>query len=267
MTHEVKLGEVFEGPIDLLLHLVTRQRVDIYDISLSTITDEYLRAVGELAEVDLEAATGFLVVAATLLELKSARLLPGPDPSENDGLLEERDALLARLVECSTFREAGSWITTMLEEGEAWHPRTAGLEPEFVALAPDLLARLSLQDVARAAVRALHKPPPPQLDTSHVAPIRATVAEAIVDLAERLRFGEVRSFRDLCAHVQDRIEVVVRFLGLLELFKAGAIDLAQATRWGDISVEWTGEVDASDVLADVEDYTLEEAPNDLRGRR
>ena len=256
MAHEVKL-DVFEGPIDLLLHLVTRQRVDIYEISLSTITDEYVRAVSDLGKVDLEAATGFLVIAATLLELKSARLLPGPDLGEHDGLLEERDALLARLVECSTFREAGSWLTTKLEEGGFWHPRSVGLEPEYVELAPDLLARLSLDDLARAGAAALYKPPPLEFDTSHVAPIRATVADAIVDLAERLEFGGRRSFRELTQHVNEKIEIVVRFLALLELFKAGAIELDQTERWGDIGVVWTGEVESQSVVAEAEEYALE----------
>ena len=259
MTHEVQL-EVFQGPIDLLLHLVTRQRVDIYEVSLATITDEYVRAVSDLEEIDLEAATGFLVVAATLLELKSARLLPGPDLGESDGLLEERDALLARLVECSTFRAAGSWITTGLAEGAAFHPRTAGLEPQFIELAPDLLARLALEDIARAAAGALHQPRPPRLDTSHVAPIRASVADAIVDLAQGLQERGQGSFRELCAHVSERIDVVVRFLGLLELFKAGAVDLEQVDRWGDIHVTWTGEVDAAVVLAEAEEYTFQEVP-------
>lgn len=254
MSHEVR-QDVFEGPIDLLLQLVTRQRVDIYEVSLATITDEYLSAVAGLEELDLEAVTGFLVVAATLLELKSARLLPGPDPGDYDGLLEERDALLARLVECATFREAGSWITTRLDEGGAFHPRTAGLEPQFVELAPDLLARLSPHDIGRAAAAALHKPPPPALDTSHLAPIRATVAEAIVDLARRLQPGSKRSFKELCAGVGERIDVVVRFLGLLELFKAGAVELEQRQRWGDIEVIWTGEVDAAQVVAEAEDYS------------
>ena len=256
MAHEVKL-DVFEGPIDLLLHLVTRQRVDIYEISLSTITDEYVQAVADLGRVDLEAATGFLVIAAILLELKSARLLPGPELADGDGLLEERDALLARLVECSTFREAGSWLTTKLEEGGFWHPRSVGLEPEYVELAPDLLARLSLDDLARAGAAALYKPPALELDTSHVAPIRATVADAIVDLAERLQFSGRRSFRELTQHVHERIEVIVRFLALLELFKAGAIELDQTDRWGDIGVVWTGDVDSQSVVAEAEEYALE----------
>ncbi len=258
MTHEVRL-DVFEGPIDLLLHLVTRQRVDIYEVSLAAITDEYLNAVAALEEIDLEKATGFLVVAATLLELKSARLLPGPDASDHDGLLEERDALLARLVECATFREAGAWLVTALEEGRAFHARTAGLEPQFVEVAPDLLARLALDDVGRAAARALDKPPLPQLDTSHLAPIRATVADAIVDLAGKLEGGGKRSFRELCSHLRQRIDVVVRFLGLLELFKAGAIDLDRSARWGDIEVVWTGEIDAASVVAEAEEYSEQPA--------
>lgn len=255
MAHEVKL-DVFEGPIDLLLHLVTRQRVDIYEVSLSTITDEYVRAVRELGKIDLETSTGFLVVAATLLELKSARLLPAPDSSENDGLLEERDALLARLVECSTFREAGAWLTRQLEEGAAWHPRSVGLEPRYVELAPDLLARLKLEQLGRAAAAALYKPAPPEFDTSHVAPIRATVADAIVDLAERLQFMGGGSFRELTSHVTQRIDIVVRFLALLELFKAGAVDLDQKDRWGDITLRWTGEVDVHAVVEEAEEYAV-----------
>ena len=124
MTHEVRL-EVFEGPIDLLLHLITRQRVDIYEVSIAEITDEYLKALGAMEGLDLEAATGFLVVAATLLELKSIRLLPAPD-RDNDGdlaLLEERDLLLARLVECATFREAGAWLFAGLQRGTNFHAR------------------------------------------------------------------------------------------------------------------------------------------------
>src|ERR687893_994101 len=130
MAYEVKL-EVFEGPIDLLLHLITRQRVDIYDVSLSQITEEYLAALSGLDAADLETATGFLVVAATLLELKSARLLPGRRGDEAEAaLLEERDLLLARLVECSTFREAGMWISQALASGEGFHGRSVSLEPQ-----------------------------------------------------------------------------------------------------------------------------------------
>src|ERR687895_2362005 len=117
VTYQVKL-EVFEGPLDLLLHLITRQRVDIYDVSLSTITEEYLAALAGMDDLDLDSATGFLVIAATLLELKSLRLLPGRDLDDPDvRLLEERDLLLARLVECATYREAGAWLSGRLAGG------------------------------------------------------------------------------------------------------------------------------------------------------
>ncbi|MFN2389696.1 MAG: ScpA family protein [Actinomycetota bacterium] len=253
VTYEVKL-DAFHGPIDLLLHLITRQRVDIYDISLATITEEYLAAAAEIDGLDLERATGFLVVAATLLELKSARLLPAPERDGGDGhLLEERDRLLARLVECSTYREAGGWIAAALRASEDVHGRSVSMEPPYLDLVPDLLARTTAADLARAAARLLVPRPEPTLDMTHVAPIVASVRDAIVELAQRLRGGEATSFEDLCG-TSERIEVVVRFLALLELFKAGAVDLDQRERFGAIAVSWTGEVDAQEVALEAEEY-------------
>ena len=256
MTHEVKL-EVFEGPIDLLLHLITRQRVDIYDVSLSQITEEYLAAIRGIDALDLESTTGFLVVAATLLELKSSRLLPSRGADDTDAaLLEQRDLLLARLVECATYRSAGSWLRAGLAVGERFHPRPEGLEAQFIALAPDPLARVSIGDLAGAAAGVLAPRPTPELDTSHLAPIRASVREAIVEIAGQMVPGRSTSFEQLCRGVEERIEVVVRFLALLELFKAGAVELAQPDRWGDIVVQWTGEVEASTVALEAEEYAL-----------
>ena len=261
MAYEVKL-EVFEGPIDLLLHLITRQRVDIYDVSLSRITEEYLAALEGLSGSDLETATGFLVVAATLLELKSARLLPNRSADEAEtGLLEERDLLLARLVECATFREAGAWLARGLEEGLAYNGRAVGLEERFADLAPKLELKTSPERLGELAALLLAPRPEQEVDVSHLAPIRATVRDAIVELSRLLegRDGPA-GFRELCAGAEERIEVVVRFLALLELFKAGAVDLVQVERFGDIRAVWTGEADTSDVLADAEEYVV-----DLRG--
>ena len=255
MSHEVRLG-VFEGPIDLLLHLITKQRVDIYDVSLATITEEYIDAVTRMDDLDLDAATAFLVVAATLLELKSIRLLPHPVTDDHGGLLEERDRLLARLVECATYREAGAWIRRRLEDEAAYVGRAVGLEDHFVDLAPDPLAGAEVGDVAAAAARALAPKPRPVLDTSHLAPITASVRDAIVELSGRLRDGEETSFERLCAGAE-RIEVIVRFLALLELFKAGAVELAQAESFGTIRATWTGDVPAEVVLDDVEEYVLD----------
>ena len=256
MPYEVKL-EVFEGPIDLLLNLITHQRVDIYDVSISTITEEYLGALQRMKAMDLEVTTGFLVVAATLLELKSARLLPAPPSDDGEAaLLEERDMLLARLVECATFREAGSALAAALAAGDRYHARTAGLEERFLNLAPDILAGTTIDQVAAAAARVLYVPPAPELDVSHVRPIRASVREAIAELAGVLRGGRATSFAALCRGVTERIDVVVRFLALLELFKAGAVRISQAERFGDIAAAWTGDVVLAEVIAEAEEYTV-----------
>ncbi len=257
MPHEVKL-EVFQGPIDLLLHLITKQRVDIYDVSISTITDEFVTYLGRLDDLDLETATGFLVIAATLLELKSARLLPSRDPDDifDARLLEERDLLLARLVECATFREAGSWLQVGLEKGSRWHPRSVALEEPYAHLVPDLMLKVTVAELVRTASLALMPKPQPQLDISHVRPIRASVREAILEMLELLRAGEPVGFAALCEGSPARIDVVVRFLGLLELYKAGAVEISQHDRFGDIVASWTGETDIEEVLADVEEYTL-----------
>ena len=258
MPYEVKL-EVFEGPIDLLLHLITRQRVDIYDVSLAQITEEYLGAIAGLDHTDLETATGFLVVAATLLELKSARLLPGRTADDEDGhLLEERDMLLARLVECSTFREAGAWLARGLEAGSASHGRAAGLEEPFADLAPKVVLKASPERLAALAAEALAPRAAPEVDVSHVAPIRASVRDAILEVASLLRDrDEPAAFRELCSGAAERIDVVVRFLALLELFKAGAVDLVQLERFGDIRATWTGAADAEDVLAEADEYVID----------
>lgn len=257
MSYEVKL-ENFEGPLDLLLHLITRQRVDIYDISLSTITEEYVAALRALGPMDLEAATGFLVIAATLLELKSARLLPAGDEETAGRLLEERDLLLARLVECATFREAGVWIAAGLTAGARRHGRAAGLEERFSDIAPDLLANTKLGDILARASLVFAPKPRIELDTSHVAPITASVRDAIEEVADVLSRQRSVTFEALCGRSLDRIEIVVRFLALLELFKAGAIDLIQADRFGSIEAVWTGTAGAADALELAEEYTLAE---------
>ena len=256
MPHEVRL-DVFSGPIDLLLHLITRRRVDIYDVSLAEITDEYLAWLSNAPELDLESATGFVVIAATLMELKSARLLPHETGEDSASLLEERDLLLARLVECATFREAGSWIRGGMSAGELFHARAAGLEPQFVGVAPDLLAHVRVMDLAEVAGRLLTPRPQPELDTSHLAPIRASVRDSIELIAGRLADGRSWSFRQLCDGGTERIEVVVRFLALLELFKAGAVELDQADRWGDITVAWNGDVPLEEVVREAEEYALD----------
>ncbi|MEA2507577.1 MAG: segregation and condensation protein [Actinomycetota bacterium] len=258
MAYQVKL-DIFEGPIDLLLHLITRQRVEIYDVSLATITGEYLQVVSGMESVDLELATGFLLVAATLLELKSTRLLPaGPTEGSDVELLEERDLLLARLIECSTFREAGTWLASKLEEGAAFHGRSVPLEPQFLEVAPDLLERVTASKLGVTAGRVLALKPVPQLDTSHLTPIRVSVRDAIAEVSGRLASAGEMSFDELCAGSEQRMDVIVRFLALLELLKSGAVLLEQARLFGDIMARWTGEIDAEKVIRQADEYSMDQ---------
>lgn len=257
MRYEVRL-DVFEGPIDLLLHLITRQRVDIYEVSLATITDEYLRAIEGFDGLDLETATGFLVIAASLLELKSARLLPSRSAHDDydERLLEERDLLLARLVECATFRAAGAHLGVGLELGSAFHPRSVALEEPFAAFRSHTEIRVTTGAVLRAALKVFSPKPQAVLDTSHVRLVTASVRDAIAEMAATLRGSAVQSFEELCGHGRSRIEVVVRFLGMLELYKAGFIELTQTERFGDIKAVWTGDDLSEAALQDVEEYAL-----------
>ena len=250
MSYEVQTP-VFEGPFDLLLHLILREQVDLYEVSLATIVDEYIRYLDNLEGLDLEITTDFLMIAATLVELKSRRLLPTVDEMELDdelALWEERDLLLHRLVECKTFKEAAIAMQVLAGEAGRCYPRTLGMEERFVGLMPDLLASITGDDVRRAYLKATAPKPKPRVDLEHVAPIRASVTDAIAELADELpRVGRI-TFRRLTGGLVERLDVVVRFLAILEMFKRGLIDLEQASRFGDIAIVWVGpERDALDL--------------------
>ena len=234
---------VFEGPFDLLLHLILKQEVEIYEVSLSHIVDAYLAELDRLDKLDLELATEFLLIAATLVELKTRRLLPGDDDVDLDdefALWEERDLLLARLVECKTFKDAAVVLAQMSAAASRSVPRTAGMEDQFLGLMPDLLAGVTAKDLRAAMVRALTPKPVPTVSLEHLAQIRVSVVEAFEELADELpRVGRI-TFRRLTEMLVDRIEIVVRFLAVLELFKQGLVELDQVGRFGDITIEWIG---------------------------
>ena len=233
---------VFEGPFDLLLHLILREQVDIYEVSLSRVVDAYLEELGRMPALDLEAATEFLLIAATLVELKSKRLLPQGGDVEADeelGLWAERDLLLARLLECKTFKDAAA-LDRRAAEAERSFPRTAGLEDRFLAVAPDLLAGVSVEQVRDAFIRAASPRPLPHVDMDHVAPIRASVRDALDELAAELpRLGST-TFRELTLQTSSRLDVIVRFLAVLELYKQGLVDLGQQGTFASIEVRWLG---------------------------
>lgn len=239
----------FEGPFDLLLHLILQEQVDLYEIPLAHIVDEFLAHVERLEHLDLEVATEFLLIAATLVELKSRRLLPGDDALTLDDELaiwEERDLLLARLLECKTFKDAAARLQQMTDIAGRSVPRIAGLDERYVDLAPDPLAGMTAERLRLAYCKAITPRPTPIVDLDHVAPIRASVTDAVVEISDELRRAGRMGFRALTASLGTRLEVVVRFLAVLELFKQGRVDLDQTAMFGDIHITWMSDDDGDD---------------------
>jgi segregation and condensation protein A len=250
--------EVFEGPFDLLLHLILREQVDLYEISLARIVDAYLAEVERLEAMDLDVATEFLLIAATLVELKARRLLPGKenlDLDEELALWEERDLLLARLLECKAFKDAAGALRRIADAASRSYPRHVGPDERFVALTPDVLEGVTADQVRLAFLRAMAPRPVARVDLTHVAPIRLSVADAVAELVEDLPGCGRVSFRRLTRGLRERLEIIVCFLAVLELFKQGLIDLDQADAFGDIEIQWLGgDGDRISVAAAVDDY-------------
>jgi segregation and condensation protein A len=234
--------EVFEGPFDLLLHLIARQRVDIWQVSLSRITEDYLAEMRRMRRLNLEVATEFLVVAATLLELKAARLLPAPDadPDEAETAPEERDLLFARLLQYRAYKQAAELFGERMAGQAGYVPRRVGAEDVLKGIAPDLLIGVEPAALARLAAAALTPAPQPEVRTSHIAPPKLSVAEAVADLAVRLRDRGSSSFEELVGSKALPIEVVVGLLALLELYKRSLVEIEQTATFGAIAVRWTG---------------------------
>ncbi len=255
MPYQVRT-EVFEGPFDLLLHLIAKRELDIYEVSLAAITEEYLAHLKQMVELDLEVATEFLVVAATLIEMKAARLLPGP-PRDDDALdISDRDLLIARLLEYRAYKEASTRLQQMLADNTGFVPRTAGAGEEFSRLAPDLMARVSPERFAAIAFAALSPKETAHVDTSHITPIRVSVADAIEEVRTALRRKKRATFRQLTADVRHRLNLIVRFLAVLELVKRGEADVAQSGAFGEIEVSWLGEKAGETVVIDEYEGTL-----------
>ena len=235
---------VFEGPFDLLLHLISKQQVDLWEVSLSEIVDGYVATLAEMrAALDLDVATEFLLIASVLLELKARRLLPGREDIELEeelALWEERDLLLARLLECKTFKDAAGVLQRTMETAGRSRPRVAGLEERFERLVPDVLAGVTAEQLCEVMNGLLAPKPQTRVLLEHVAPIRASVGDAVAELLDELpRVGRI-SFARLTGGLVERLEVIVRFLALLELYKQGAVDLDQPTTFGELEVSWLG---------------------------
>jgi segregation and condensation protein A len=238
---------VFEGPFDLLLHLILREQVDLYEVPLAAIVDAYLAEIDRMEALDLEIATEFLLIAAILVELKARRLLPGladEDLDEELSLWEERDLLLARLLECKTFKDAAAVLEQLHRAASHCVPRLVGPDERFVDLTPDALEGVTPERLRAAFLRASTPKPKPRIDLFHVAPIRVSVIDAVTELLDELpRVGRI-TFRELTAAFVEKLEIVVRFLAVLELYKQGAIEVEQGSNFGDIQIFWLGESDA-----------------------
>ena len=253
MAYEVETS-VFSGPFDLLLHLILQDEVDLYEISLGGIIDAYIQEIQKMEDVNLAVATEFLLIAATLIELKSRRLLPdASDLDLEDGLAlwEERDLLLARLLECKTFKDASHALKALTVDADLSFPRLVGMEEQFVGLMPDLLNGITGENLHEAFLRATA--PKPTLDLFHVTSAKLTVAETVEYLIEELpQMGRV-TLRELTSGLVDRVEVVVYFLSVLELYKQGVIDLTQLSTFGSLTIEWVG-IDQEKGLLGIDAY-------------
>lgn len=246
---------VYEGPFDMLLQLILREQVDIYEVNLAHIVDAYLDEIERMQALDLDVATGFLLIAATLVELKARRLLPNVDDGDLDdelALWEARDLLLVRLLEAKTFKDVAAVFARLADDADRSFPRIVGPDERFAELVPDLLEGTSVKRLANAAIKALTPRPVPVVDLYHVNPIRTTVADAVAELLDELPGAGRITFRRLTATFTDRIDVIIRFLAVLELYKQGAIEIDQPERFGDIELEWSAgdEFDQSAVLID-----------------
>lgn len=246
--------ENFTGPFDLLLHLISRHELDVTTVALSRVTDEFIAFAKAGGQVwDLERTSAFLVVAATLLDLKAARLLPGGEVTEPEDLaaLEARDLLFARLLQYRAFRELATWIEERVEAADLTHWRPGGLEDRYRAVLPEVELPMGPAGLAALAAAALTPKPAPRVETGHLHGAGVSVIEQTAQVARRLREAGSLTFRAL-ADGCDRLTVVVRFLAVLELFRSGQVTFEQASALGELHVRWSG----GDVveLPDVDEY-------------
>ena len=253
---EVHLA-VFEGPFDLLLGLIAKHELDVTEVALSQVTDEfiaYIRAAGP--EWDLGQATEFLVVAATLLDLKAARLLPSGEVEDEEdvALLEARDLLFARLLQYRAYKQAAGLFAGLMAEESRRLPREVTLEPQFAAAVPDVLLGIGPGEFAALAARALAPRPVPLVSLDHIHHVRISVREQAVLLAGRLATLGSASFRVLVADCSETVEVVARFLAVLELYREGHVAFEQVVPLGDLRVRWTGGALSETTLLGVEEY-------------
>ena len=255
--------EGFEGPFDLLLALIAKHQLDVTSLALSRVTDDFIAHIRSLGpEWDLGQATEFLVVAATLLDLKAARLLPQAEVEDEEdlALLEARDLLFARLLQYRAYKQAAAHLAELLAEQGRRFPRAVSLEPRYSGLLPEVLLGLGAQEFAALAARALTPRPVPVVAVDHVHGGAVSVREQTALLRERLRRTGAASFRVLTSDCNGTLEVVARFLGLLELYRDGVVAFEQAEALGELHVRWVGREDAEPAEEHASEFDEEGQP-------
>jgi segregation and condensation protein A len=247
----------FDGPFDLLLQLISKHKLDVTEVALHQVTDDFIahiRALG--SEWDLGQATEFLVVAATLLDLKAARLLPAAevDDEEDLALLEARDLLFARLLQYRAYKEVAIFIAEHEAAAAKRHPRSVALEERFAKAIPEVVLGLTPQQFAELAVRAMSPKPVPTVSIDHIHAPKVSVREHAALLRMALMKQGQATFRHLSADCQSTLEVVARFLALLELYREGVLSFEQVEALGELHVRWVGGTGEQQAGADIDEY-------------
>lgn len=247
----------FEGPFDLLLSLIGKHKLDVTEIALSRVTDDFIahikamRASADGVE-DLEETTSFLLIAATLLDLKAVRLLPQAEVEDEEdlALLEARDLLFARLLQYRAFKHVAGIFQERFDSQAHRHPREVGLEERFATLLPEVLIGIGLEDFARLASRAMQPKPILEVSLHHIHAPAVSVREQAGVLISVLKLSGASTFRALAADAPDTLTKVARFLALLELFREGVVSFDQLTPLGELTIRWTGDEDTEVDLID-----------------
>ncbi|MGW7360295.1 segregation and condensation protein A [Streptomyces sp. NPDC054802] len=252
----------FEGPFDLLLQLISKHKLDVTEVALSKVTDEFMahiRAMGP--DWDLDQTTEFLVVAATLLDLKAARLLPAAEVEDEAdlALLEARDLLFARLLQYRAYKQIAEIFDRRLDDEARRFPRTVGLEPHLAELLPEVVIGIGAEGFAKLAVKAMQPRPKPQVYVDHIHAPLVSVREQAEVVVAMLKARGRASFRELTEGAPDTLTVVARFLALLELYREKAVALDQEDALGELTVVWAAEA-AEVTVTDEFDQVVEEKP-------
>lgn len=253
----------FEGPFDLLLQLISKHQLDVTEVALHQVTDDFIAHIKAMGDTwDLNQATEFLLIAATLLDLKAARLLPAAsvEDEEDLALLEARDLLFARLLQYRAYKQVSAWLGDQFAVAGRRYPRSVTLEPRFAQLMPEVLLGIEPAQFARIAVEAMTPKVPPTVMIDHIHAPKVSVREHAAILRDRLVRLKSASFRALCSDCANTLEIVARFLALLELYREGVLGFDQAAPLADLQVRWVGDEAAQRGMLTIDEYDETSAP-------